>query len=326
MKQPGPSILFLLLILSSSLAMGKGRGDGGELEPKGGYASRIPEGNSEANPFSAEASAGSDTVQAFQSFKTTRLVNAHTVETLIPRDLDFRVTHRFGDIAGNDGGIHTLFGIDRARDIRIGLEYGLMEDLMIGAGRSKGAGPIQEVYDGFAKYRVLDQTPSRPFSLALLSSMTATSMKKGADPSSPAHFEKGIHRLSYFHQALIASRISDRLSLQLMPSYSHRNLVSYRDRNRVYGVGLGGVIKLSKKLGIIGEYHYLLRRDRRIDGTEARDPYSLGIELETGGHVFHINLSNSGGIGGAQFLPHTRSNALDGEFRLGFTISRLFRT
>jgi hypothetical protein len=266
-----------------------------------------------------------DTVRPFSTFKTTRLVNAHSTETLLHRDLDFRITHRFGDIAGANGGYHSLFGIDRARDIRIGLEYGLLEDLTIGIGRSKGAGPVEELYDGFAKYRFVQQTEEVPFSVTALASMVGTSMRANDEPSDPTAFDKGVHRLAYFHQLLIASRISDRLSLQLMPSYSHRNFVGYRDANRVFGIGLGGVLKLSKKWGIIGEYHYLLQRDRFIGDRRMRDPYSIGVELETGGHVFHVNLSNSGGIGGAQYLPHTRSDALDGEFRLGFTISRLFQ-
>lgn len=273
--------------------------------------------------FSSSA-AEPDTVRPFTTFKMTRLNNSHSVETLLPGDLDFRVVHRFGDMAGDQGGIHTLFGIDEARDIRIGVDYGVMEDLTVGFGRSKGAGPVQELYDGFVKYRPLTQREGLPFSLTVLASAAGTIMESNDDASSPVHFEKLSHRFSYFHQILLASRVSDYLSVQLMPSYSHRNLVAFDDENSIFGAGAGFTLNLSKKWGIIGEYHYLFPQDRSINGQEVYNPASFGLELETGGHVFHITVSNSGGIGGNQFLPHTVSDMTEGEFRLGFTISRLF--
>ncbi len=270
------------------------------------------------------ADAEGDTVKPFTTFKSTRLLNSHSTETLLPGDLEFRITHRFGDIAGDNGGYHSLFGIDEARDIRFALEYGVMENLTMGFGRSKGSGPLQELYDGFLKYRIVEQREGFPFTITALASMNGTIMRASDDPTSPTNFEKFAHRFGYFHQLQIASRISDYLSLQLMPSYSHRNLVSNRDRNSMFGIGAGGTLKLSKKLGIIGEYHFLIPRERYVAGSKAYDPFALGVELETGGHIFHITVSNSGGIGGGQYLPHTVSDVTEGQFRFGFTISRLF--
>lgn len=266
-----------------------------------------------------------DEVLPFTTFKTTRLNNSHSAETLLKGDMDFRVVHRFGDIASGSGGFQTLYGIDEARDIRIAVEYGMTEDFMLGFGRMKGAGPVRGIYEGFLKYRLLRQSDAFPFTVTLLTSAGGSVMDKSEDPTSPAHFEKWQHRFMYFHQAMLATRISDRLSLQLMPSYSHRNLVAHDDKNSVYGMGIGGTLNLNKQWGIVGEYHFIYPRDRKILGATTYDPMSIGVEIETGGHVFHVNISNSGGIGGNQYLPYTISNPLDGEFRFGFTISRLFQ-
>ncbi len=330
MKSYCSSLRYLLLVslisvISIQGKAGKGDQEEGSSDPDKERASSLL--TPSPSPLPAFRFNSADTTRPFTTFKTTRLLNAHSVETLLAGDLDFRITHRFGDMAGDNGGIHTLFGIDEARDIRFGFEYGITNDLSIGIGRSKGSGPLKELYDGYVKYRFLKQTKKIPFTITALLSANGTIMRKSEDPTSPTHFEKFAHRLSYFHQLMIASRISDRLSLQLMPSYSHRNLVGYEDHNSVFGIGLGGVLKVSKKLGIIGEYHYLLRKDRKVGkaGSDTYDPYALGFELETGGHVFHVTVSNSGGIGGGQYLPHTVSDAFDGEFRLGFTISRLFQ-
>src|SRR6478735_8937952 len=88
------------------------------------------------------------------SFKATRIVNAHSIETVRKGILDFRITHHFGDVGGNYGGVHTLYGFDNASDIRFGFEYGITDRLTAGFGRSK----VAENLDFFLKYRLLRQT------------------------------------------------------------------------------------------------------------------------------------------------------------------------
>ncbi len=265
-------------------------------------------------------------VRNFTTFRTTRLVNAHSVETLHAKDLDFRITHRFGDIAGDQGSYHTLYGIDRARDIRIALEYGITENLMIGGGRSKGAGPWRELFDGFAKFRLLRQTKdfSMPVSLTYVGTVGGSSMEASDEGSSPVAFTKVRHRYTYANQLVVASRLSDRLSLQLIPSHIHRNLVAFGDENDLYALGGAGTLKISKIWAISMEYFAVFPNERNVPNTTYHNPLSLGVEIETGGHIFHVNLSNSSGIGPNQFIPYTTEDWLDGEFRFGFTISRLF--
>ena len=262
------------------------------------------------------------------AFSNTRVVNGHSVETLWGKQLDFRIGHRFGDMA-TPGAASTLFGIDNATDIRIAFEYGITNRLNVGMGRSKGAGPQTQLLDGFIKYNMLRQSEdgSIPLSITLLGTTSFTMMKASTDSASPVAFHSGewMQRLSYCSQILIARKFSDRFSLQIMPTYIHRNFVAYNDRNSLIAIGAGTRFKVTKVFALIAEYYYLPGGNRVANGTTYYNPAGLGFEFDTGGHVFTINLTNSAGIGETQFIPHTYSDMLNGEFRLGFTISRIFK-
>ena len=110
-----------------------------------------------------------------ETFMSSRIINGHSVETLRKGVLEFRVEHRFGDIAGSNGGVQTLFGLDNSSDIRIAFEYGITDKLMVGIGRSKGTGnPYSALMDGFVKYRVLHQEKKgMPISMALVGKNTS---------------------------------------------------------------------------------------------------------------------------------------------------------
>ncbi len=278
--------------------------------------------------FSLYAQDKKDTskVGPFTTFKTTRIINSHSPETNLKRDLDVRITHRFGDIAGNNGGYHQLFGIDQARDIRIAAEFGITDNVDVGFGRSKGAGPVQEVWDGFVKARFLRQTKdfSVPVTLTYMGATTFSSMKATKDCSCATQFQKPAHRSSYANQLIIASRLTDRLSLALMPTHVHRNFVGYDGQNDLFSLGGAATLRVTKMLGIVVEYFGVFPRSRQEVGVRYYDPLAIGFEIDTGGHIFHLNFSNSGGIGATQFIPYTRSQWLSGEFRFGFNISRLF--
>lgn len=267
---------------------------------------------------------GSQAIAPFATFKTTRVINAHSPETNFKRKLDFRVVHRFGDIAGDNGGYHSMFGIDNARDIRIAAEYGLTDDLDIGAGRSKGAGPRREIWDGLVKYRFLRQKEDfkLPFSATYLGTTAFTSVEESDQETSVNAFDNFTHRFSFTHQLIVGSRLSDRISLEVLPTYIHRNFVAHNDKNDIYALGAAGTFKISKMVGISAEYFKVWPENR---GGNFRDPLAIGVEFETGGHVFHLNFTNSAGIGETQFIPYTRSSWFDGEFRFGFTISRIFQ-
>jgi hypothetical protein len=265
-----------------------------------------------------------DSMAVNSTFKTTRIINAHSVEVLKQKELDFRITHRFGDIAGGAGGVHTLYGFDAASDIRFSFEYGLLDRLNIGVGRSKGV-KIKEIYDGFLKYQLLNQSNDNktPVSLTFFSNVAFSGMKKSAS-NAETDFLVQAHRLSYVFQVLLGRRFSERLSLQVMPIYLHRNLVAWSDNNDIYGLGVGGRMMLTKRFGIISDYYYILNPNANNILIHYTNPLSIGFEMETGGHVFHLNFTNSTGILENEFIPYTSSSWLKGEYRFGFNISRVF--
>lgn len=260
------------------------------------------------------------------TFKTTRVINGHSIETVKRRTLDTRVTHRFDDIFGNAGGIHTLYGLDNVTDIRIAFEYGINDQFTVGAGRSKGGAAVRELIDGYLKYRLLEQTSDNkmPIAVTLMANSAISTMLQSGDTTSVTSFPKTVHRISYVVQPIIARKFSNNLSLQVMPTYVHRNFVAFGDENSFFAIGVAGRLKFTKRIALIGEYFYVLSSFRQTSNSGFFNPLGVGIEIETGGHVFHINFTNSKGIIENQFLPYTQSSWLEAEFRLGFNISRVF--
>lgn len=90
-------------------------------------------------------------------------------------------------------------------------------------------------------------------------------------------------------------------------------------------IGAGARIKITKMFSLVGEYHYLFDHNRVVNGTTYYDPVAVGFLFDTGGHTFQLNLTNSAGLGETQYLPHTYSKLNEGEFRFGFTISRIVK-
>ena len=260
------------------------------------------------------------------SFKTTRIINAHSVELVKKHHLDIRISHRFGDIAGTAGGFHTLYGFDNVTDVRIAGEFGITEHFTAGFGRSKGGGAIREVWDVYGKYRLLNQTSDnkKPVTFVLVANTNFSTMKPSPDLTSAASFQKWQHRLSYTIQALIARKFNNWLTFQVMPAYVYRNYVAFDDENDLLAIGVGGRAKLTKRFGIIADYFYVFRERNIINDMRVYNPLAIGIEIETGGHVFHLNFTNSTSINANQFMPSTTSNWADGQFRFGFNISRIF--
>ena len=110
-----------------------------------------------------------------------------------------------------------------------------------------------------------------------------------------------------------------------MPSYVHRNFVSFDDQNGIFSAGLATRIKMTKMIGVIAEYHYLFPYNRSTNFGTYFNPIGIGLEFDTGGHIFQLNYTNSRGLGETQFIPYTTSDVLEGQFRIGFTISRVFK-
>ena len=262
-----------------------------------------------------------------ETFNSTRIINAHSTEVLNKKVWEYRIEHRFGDFAGSNGGVQQGFGFDQAADIRFAFEYGFADKWMAGIGRSKGVGrPYTSLLDGFIKGRLLTQNAEKkmPVSLAVVGNMFATYMKSVDDPQSEKYYSVDFaRRLSYSTQMVITRKFGDRLSVALMPTYTHRNYVATNDQNGIFAVGVAANLKINKHLGIIAEYFYNLEpSDLRPD---AMNSLAFGFEFVTNGHNFHVNVTNAQGFGDVQYIALTQEDWLKGQFRLGFSISRNFK-
>lgn len=265
------------------------------------------------------------------TFKSTRIIQGHSIETLKKHELDFRVDHRFGDIGGAYGGGKTAFGLDNSTDIRIAFEYGVTDRLMAGLSRSKGSGGVTQLYEALAKYQLITQTTDDhvPVTITLFGNAVASGATSSTVKSDAAWFDKFSDRLSYTGQVIIGRKFNRRLSLAVLPTLIHRNRVTYMDENDVFALGAGGRLKFSNRMALLVEYYYPFRSQETKDyfknkGRELYNPLSVGLEIETGGHVFHINFTNSTAILENQFIPETTTSWLQGQFRWGFNISRRF--
>ncbi|WOK05156.1 DUF5777 family beta-barrel protein [Imperialibacter roseus] len=245
------------------------------------------------------------------TFKGTRLINGHSIETRKQGVMDFIIAHRFGTI---DGGAYELFGLDNAL-VRIGLEYALNDRLYAGAGRSS----FEKTYDGFVKYRLLRQSTGKgsvPLSATWLSSMALKTLK---DPTYDLQFTD---KLAFTHQLLLARKFNNGLSLQLMPTWVHRNLIGETDLNNdILALGMGGRIKLSQRVALCAEYYYQFQHLNE----NTQNALAIGVDIETGGHVFQLQFTNATSMVPKGFVSETTNDFFKGEIHFGFNVSRTFQ-
>ena len=249
----------------------------------------------------------------YATFKTTRIIHGQSTETTASGNLNFLIQHRFGKI---DDGFYEFFGLDQAT-MRLGFEYGLFNNFNIGIGRSS----YLKTYDGYLKYKILRQSTGKrnmPVSVVLFSSMTIQGVK-WEDPDRENYFSS---RLMYSYQALISRKFSNALSLQLMPSLVHRNLVETKeDPNDVYAIGIGGRVKITNRTSFNAEYYY------QIPSTKPEGSFNslaIGFDIETGGHIFQLHITNSKGMIEPYFIPFTIGDIGAGDLYFGFNINRIF--
>jgi hypothetical protein len=260
-----------------------------------------------------------------ESFSGTRVLSNHSIEMLPMRSLEFRVSHKFGDIGGDAGGLNNFYGFDNLADVRIAFEYGILDDLDIGIGRNKGVGLISGVIDGYAKYRILQQqTTGMPINLVFVSSLALPYKAAVSDSTSVASYPTFLNRLRFTNQLLISRKFSDRFVLQANVGYNHRNYVEFLDENGLFFAGISSRLRITKTFGLLVEYNHVLNRPSAV-AENYQNPLSVGIEILTGGHSFILNFSNARAINENLFIPETAANWLDSQFRFGFSINRQFK-
>ncbi len=251
-----------------------------------------------------------------QTFKGTRLVNGQSVETKGKGELEFIFAHRFGPMSG---GAYELFGLDQAY-VRLGLEYGVTDRLGFGFGRNS----VDKTMDAYGRWKLLRQSRG-----ARVMPVTVTAFGQAAIKMSPRKEDDPtgtlttVNRMSYTAQLLIARKFSDKLSFQVMPTFIHRNRVDQTiDNNDQLAIGAGGRWKVSRSVALTTEYYY------RVN-TPAANPYrdvlGFGIDIETGGHVFQLVLTNTRGLTERAWLTETTGDFFKGDIHLGFNITRTFQ-
>jgi len=251
------------------------------------------------------------TTTTIATFKSTRLINGHTIETLGKGMMDFRVHHRFGYL---NEGLYDFYGLDEATTL-IGFDFGLTNRLMVGISRSTYEKQMEE----YAKFRLLRQSTGKvnvPVSVTLLGAVITKTLKS----TDPTRQPTAVDNTSYVLQALIARKLNEKTSVQLMPSFVHYNMaVNANDPNDRYSLGIGARQKISRRVSINAEYYYQFNK---LDGYY--NSLAVGVDIETGGHVFQLHFTNSTGMTETTFIHETDGRIGHGDIHFGFNLSRTF--
>ena len=248
------------------------------------------------------------------TFKTTRLALGYSVENPAKQDLIFLISHHFGAV---NTGAYEMFGLDQAT-IRIGFEYGITDRLTAGIGRSS----YNKTYDGYLKYKILRQSSganNMPVTVNFVTGMNYITLRNDY----PEEGYKHSNRVNYLFQILVARKFTKNFSAQIMPTLIHNNLVpTTNDKNDKYALGIGGRYKVSNRISVNAEYHYLF--PNQIKSYEVNDSFTIGMDIETGGHVFQLFFTNSVQLNPLDFIANTTGDWTTGNFFFGFNVTRTF--
>ncbi len=243
----------------------------------------------------------------YATFKASRIVNAQSIELPRPKTLEFMILHRFGSMSN---GFYDLFGTDEAV-VRYDLKYGLNDSFSIGVGRSG----IKKTYDVFSKIKLIRQKSGQrgtPFTLAVFSKTEIQTVMKKMDFTD---------RLTFDIQALIARKFSRSLSLQVMPTFIHRNMVETEgDMHDMFSLGFGGRMKFTKRASFNFDTFFPIGNR----GDSFRQGWGIGFDIETGGHVFQLMVTNAQGSYESEYIENAKGTVDGYDIYLGFNISRVF--
>ncbi len=249
----------------------------------------------------------------YGTFKGTTIINGQSVEVTGKTELQFFVSHRFGQI---NQGIYTFFGLDQGTT-RFGFEHGITDRISVSIARNN----IDKIYDGGLKIVAIRQQTGIRNIPVTISAYTSVFVKtiKWEIPERENLFSS---RISYVSQLLIARKFNNKFSLQISPSFIHKNLVpTPEDQNNIFSVGMGGRYKLGKKYSLNGEYFYVLPGKTADDYSNS---LSFGFDIEAAGHVFQVHVTNSQPMFSRGFITETLGEWAEGDVYLGFNIYRVF--
>ncbi len=243
------------------------------------------------------------------AFESTWLIDNQT--TVVPghKTFQFDIQHRFGSV---ENGLEDLFGLYAPSNIRLGLSYVLFPNLSVGFGFTKDQKPV----DFNLKYAIFQQTRSDkiPVSVTYFGNMAM-------DTRNEEFFRNSSDRYSFFHQVIISRRFTPKFSIQAAPSLSHFNIVSDTRSNDHFAAAVGARYRFTAQTSVIVNY------DQPLTKHTAGNPnpnISFGIEIATSSHAFQIFAGNYKGIVPQYNNFFNGNNFEDGEFIIGFNITRLW--
>lgn len=254
-------------------------------------------------------SSSSEKTKVESAFKALKIVNLESTKLASKGDFYFIVAHRFGSLKD---GFEGAYGLDNAVT-QLKFLYGVTDWFTISAARSELA------YDFSGKFLLKSQeTNGFPVAIAAFTSFGFNNtLKENLYPK--MQFED---RLIYVSQLLISRKFSSKLSLELAPTFFHENFVTDDNQdNSQYAIGLGGRYKFAKRWSVNVDYAAHLNRS---SSSPYKDPLSIGVDLDTGGHVFQMHFSSSQGIHEAGFLGNTTGDWTKGDIFFGFNLLRVF--
>ncbi|WP_395057529.1 DUF5777 family beta-barrel protein [Flavobacterium sp.] len=243
------------------------------------------------------------------AFKAMKIVNLESTKLLGKKELYLVIAHRFGSV---QDGFKGFFGLDNAVT-QIKFVYGISDKIALSAGRS------EQAYDFSVKYLLKSQVEDGfPFTIVGFNSLASNNLlKQSIYPKM-----KFNDRMVYVNQLLVSRKFSDKLSLEIAPTYFHENfVVDDSQDNSQFALGFGGRYKLSKRVSLNMDYAAHLNR---TSTSIYNNPLSVGVDIETGGHVFQMHFTNSQGIHEAGYLGNTTGDWSKGDVFFGFNLVRVF--
>lgn len=241
-------------------------------------------------------------------FKAPTVILMPSVKNLYANTLNMSIYHTFGVVKP---GISQFWGLDSGANIRLGLDYGITNNLSVGIGRTS----IGKVVDGRFKYTILHQMTESgsPVELAMNGDLGITTAQKIFQ--GPYSFGD---RLGFSYMLMAAHKFNDKLSLQVAPMISHYNRV-LSGKNTYYGIGFSGRYKITGHTALALEYVPVLNKTSSMT-----NELSVAFNIETGGHVFQLFFTNSHSFNPQGILSQTNNKFFKGYFRFGFNINRIF--
>ncbi len=245
------------------------------------------------------------------AFKGLKIVNFETTKMAAKKTLYFVVSHRFGSIKA---GIEDFFGLDQAVT-RLNFVYGITDGINLGISRSS----YERTYEASLKFRLARQEKNGfPFNIV---SFNTILMNGALDESNLPSLEFK-HRLSYSTQILISRKLGQKLSMEVAPTFFHDNLVSLDEQeNSQYALGIGGRYKISKRVSFNADYGFHLNR---ASNSPFKNPLSIGMDIETGGHVFQLHFTNAQPMNVNTFLNQATGDWGSADIYFGFNLLRVF--